>query len=68
MPGCRAWVYMEEEGEMEGTEDNVGGEMYRETSSWVLGIEVPGVTGLEMRRIGNGVSAPPGLRGHFLSI
>ena len=51
-----------------GQRTNVGGEMYRETSSWVLGMEVPGVTGLEMRRIGNGVSAPPGLRGHFLSI
>lgn len=51
-----------------GERTDVGGEMYRKTSSWVLGMEVPGVTGLEMRRIGNGVSAPPGLRGHFLSI
>lgn len=51
-----------------GERTDVWGEMYRKTSSWELGMEVPGVTGLEMRRIGNGVSAPPGLRGHFLSL
>ena len=51
-----------------GERTDVGGKMYRKTSSWALGMEVPGVTGLEMRRIGNGVSAPPGFRGHFLSI